>query len=119
MKQAGTMIVILGAALWCGCGPKPVDDAAIVSATKAKLSDAFEPIEANQESQLAEGADKQTVTHISVQSANGVVTLTGEVQSNRAKAKAGDIAHSIAKVVRVNNNLAVAPGYSDDAVGRK
>jgi BON domain len=54
---------------------------------------------------------------ISVSSVNGVVTLTGEVGGKREKARAGEIAGSVEQVVSVNNNLSVAPDYSDDAVG--
>ncbi len=54
-----------------------------------------------------------------VSSVDGVVTLTGEVRGQRAKDKAGEIARSVEQVVRVNNNLSLAPGYSDDAVGGK
>jgi osmotically-inducible protein OsmY len=54
-----------------------------------------------------------------VSSVNGVVTLSGEVRSKRAKAKAGEIARGVAQVERVINNLSLAPGYSDDAVNDK
>jgi osmotically-inducible protein OsmY len=68
---------------------------------------------------LERGADQQTVSYISVSSVNGVVTLAGEVPSKRAKSKAGEIARTVEGVVSVNNNLSIAPGYSDDAVGDK
>lgn len=76
-------------------------------------------MEARQERQFDRGADQQTISYISVSSVNGVVTLTGEVRGNRAKAKAGEIAKGVEHVARVNNNLSVAPGYGDDAVGDK
>jgi hypothetical protein len=98
---------------------QPVDDAAVVQAVKAKLTSTFGPIENRQVRQLERGADKETVTFITVDSANGVVTLTGEVATQRAKAMAGEIAHGVSQVVSVKNNLAVAPGYSDDAAGAK
>jgi osmotically-inducible protein OsmY len=94
-----------------------VDDAAVTNNVKAKLAAAFGPIEARQVQQFDRGADAQTVTHISVTSTGGVVTLTGEVGSKRAKARAEQIARSVPRVVRVNNSLSLAPGYSDDAVG--
>lgn len=115
-----TLCFILAAIILAGCGarsPKPVDDAAITAATKAKLSAVFGPIEQRQEKQLERGADQQTVSYISVNSVNGVVTLSGEVRGKRAKLRAEEIARSVPQVVRVNNNLSVAPGYSDDAVG--
>jgi osmotically-inducible protein OsmY len=84
---------------------------------KAKLVAVFGPIEAKQVSQLDRGANDQTVSYISVSSVNGVVTLTGEVSGKRAKARAGEIARHVPQVVSVNNNLSLAPGYSDDALG--
>jgi hypothetical protein len=116
-----SFIAICAAALFSGCASpaKPIDDAAITRSVRAKLAATFGPIEDRQVSQIDRGADKQTVTYISVSSVNGVVTLTGEVRGKRAKAKAGDIARSVEQVVRVDNNLALAPGYSDDAVGDK
>jgi osmotically-inducible protein OsmY len=84
---------------------------------KAKLAPDFAPIEDRQVRQLERGADQQTVSYISVSSVNGVVTLAGEVRSKRAKAKAAEIARTVEGVVRVNNTLSIAPGYSDDAVG--
>jgi len=114
-----SMIVSLSAAFCNGCrtSGQPVDDAAITTAVKAKLDAQFGPGEARQERQEERGAKLQTISEISVQSVNGVVTLTGEVRSDRAKA--GEIARNVKQVVSVNNNLAVAPKYSDDAVGEK
>jgi BON domain len=117
-------IAICAIALFSGCQSsripeKPLDDAAITKGVKAKLAAVFGPIEARQVRQFDRGADQQTVSYISVSSVNGVVTLTGEVGSKSAKAKAGEIAGSVEQVVSVNNNLSVAPGYSDDAVGGK
>jgi hypothetical protein len=115
-------IAICAVALFGGCRSsripeKAIDDAAITKRVKAKLAPDFAPIEDRQVRQLERGADQQTVTYISVSSVNGVVTLTGEVRGKRAKAKAGEIARGVEQVVSVNNNLSIAPGYSDDAVG--
>jgi hypothetical protein len=118
-RIALSTILLLTAALCNGCRTTPpVDDAAIKTAVRAKLAEQFRLIEARQEHQEVRGADKETISDIIVDSVNGVVTLTGEVRSNRAKAQAGKIARSVKQVVSVNNNLAVAPGYSDDAVGK-
>lgn len=95
----------------------PVDDQAITKSVKARLSSAFGRIEDKQISQFDRGADGQTITYISVSSTAGVVTLSGEVASKKIKAKAAEIARSVPRVVRVNNNLSLAPGYSDDALG--
>jgi osmotically-inducible protein OsmY len=114
-----TIIVISTCAIFSGCSQtgKPRDDAAITAAVKAKLVAVFGPIEAKQVSQLDRGANDQTVSYISVSSVNGVVTLTGEVSGKRAKARAGEIARHVPQVVSVTNNLSLAPGYSDDALG--
>jgi hypothetical protein len=117
-------IAICAVTLFGGCQSsripeKHIDDAAITKGVKAKLATVFGPIEDRQVRQLDRGADQQTISYISVSSVNGVVTLTGEVGSKRAKSKASEIARSIAQVVRVNNNISLAPGYSDDAVGDK
>jgi osmotically-inducible protein OsmY len=111
--------IAIFAALVIGCSRAPVDDAAITKGVKAKLAAEFGRLEDSQVTQLDRGADKQTVTYISVSSVNGVVTLTGEVRGNKAKTKAGELARSVEQVVSVNNNLSLAPGYSDDAVGDK
>jgi osmotically-inducible protein OsmY len=113
-------IAICALALCNGCQTaKPIDDAAITKGVKTKLAAVFGPIEDRQVSQLDRGANGQTITYISVSSVNGVVTLKGEVGSKKAKAKAGEIARSVQQVVRVNNNISLAPGYSDDAVNDK
>jgi hypothetical protein len=123
MRTAGAIFFLAtcAGALFSGCqSPRaPIDDAAITTGVKARLAKEFGPIEATQVRQFDRGADAQTITYIAVSSVNGVVTLTGEVGSTRAKAKAGQIARGVAHVVRVNNNISLAPGYSDDAVGGK
>lgn len=113
-------IAICALLLLGGCkSSKPVDDAAITTNVKAKLTAAFGRIEDHEISQLDRGANAQTITYIGVSSVSGVVTLTGEVRGKRAKAKAEQLARSVPQVVRVNNNIALAPGYSDDAVDDK
>jgi osmotically-inducible protein OsmY len=120
MRPITTLLITISTCLMVsGCGQtgKPRDDAAITAAVKAKLSAVFGPIEAKEVSQLDRGANGQTVSYISVSSVNGVVTLTGEVNGKRAKARASEIARHVPQVVSVNNNLSLAPGYSDDALG--
>jgi len=112
-------IAVCAVALLIGCSQAPVDDAAITNGVKAKLAAEFGRLEDAQVSQLDRGADKQTITYISVNSVNGVVTLTGEVRGRKAKDKAAQLARSVEHVASVNNNLSIAPGYSDDAVGDK
>jgi osmotically-inducible protein OsmY len=48
-----------------------------------------------------------TLTNIDVNTTNGVVTLSGQVESAEIKSKADAIASSMPGVVRVNNNLQV------------
>lgn len=116
--SAVVLFTIAICAVLAGCqSHQPIDDTAITKTVKTKLAAVFGPIEDRQVRQLDRGADQETIAYIAVSSSNGIVTLTGEVNGKRAKAKAGDIARSVAHVVRVNNNLALAPGYSDDAVG--
>lgn len=60
-------------------------------------------------SKLASDVGISSVTNISVNSTNGVVTLAGSVDSEDTKAKAEAVAKAIPKVVSVVNNLQVAP----------
>ena len=60
-------------------------------------------------SKLASDLSVSTVTNISVNSTNGVVTLSGQVDSAGLKAQAEALAKSVPKVVRVVNSLQVAP----------
>ena len=58
-------------------------------------------------SKLAADVGVSTVANISVNSTNGVVTLSGMVDSEAARAKAAAVASAVPKVVRVVNNLQV------------
>jgi hypothetical protein len=69
-----------------------VDDAQITAQIKSKL---------------ASDVGLSTVTNISVNSANGIVTLAGQVDTNEAKAKAEAVAKSVPKVIRIIDNLQV------------
>jgi osmotically-inducible protein OsmY len=59
------------------------------------------------ESKLAADVGLSTMTNISVNFTNGVVTLAGSVDSADAKAKAEALARAIPKEVRVVNNLQI------------
>jgi hypothetical protein len=94
------IVVLLGAAallaLGCRTNESPerqVDDVQITAEVKSKL---------------AADVGLSTVTNISVNSTNGVVTLAGQVDSAEIKAKAEAAAKSVPKVVRVIDNLQVA-----------
>lgn len=64
-------------------------------------------ITAHVKSKLASDVGLSTVTNISVNSTNGVVTLAGQVDSSEVKSRAETVAASVPKVVRVVNNLQV------------
>jgi osmotically-inducible protein OsmY len=66
-------------------------------------------ITAKVKSKLASDVGLSTVPDIAVNSTNGVVTLSGAVDSAGTKARAETIAHSVPNVVRVVDNLQVAP----------
>lgn len=59
-------------------------------------------------SKLASDVGLATVPNISVNSTNGVVTLSGQVDSADEKAKAEALAKSIANVKKVVDNLQIA-----------
>ena len=67
-------------------------------------------IAADVKSKLASDVSLTTVPNISVNTTNGVVTLSGQVDSDAEKAKAESIAKSVPHVVRVADNLQVAAG---------
>ena len=65
-------------------------------------------ITAQVKSQLATDVGLSSVPNIDVNSTNGVVTLSGQVDSPAIKLKAETAAKSVPKVVRVVDNLQVA-----------
>lgn len=65
-------------------------------------------ITATVKSKLASDVGVSTVPNISVNSTNGVVTLSGQVDTADTKAKAETIARTVPKVRRVVDNLQVA-----------
>jgi hypothetical protein len=69
-----------------------VDDLQITTQVKAKL---------------ASDVGVSSVTNISVNSTNGVVTLSGQVDSSDIKSKAVAIARAVPKVTRVVDNLQI------------
>src|SRR5579864_2159476 len=90
-------LALMGALLvGCRTNESPeaqVDDLQIVAQVKSKLASEVGP---------------STVTNITVDATNGVVTLAGQVDSAAIKSKAEAVAKSAPKVVRVINNLQVA-----------
>src|SRR5260370_36489061 len=65
-------------------------------------------ITAQVKSELASDIGISSVTNISVNSTNGIVTLSGQVDSSEAKSKAEMVAKNVPKVVRVVDSLQVA-----------
>ena len=97
-KMRAILVVFLFAVLFgCRTNESPegqVDDLKITAQVKSKL---------------ASDIGVSSVTNISVNSTNGVVTLSGQVNSPDVKTKAEAVAKSVAKVVRVVDTLQVSP----------
>lgn len=74
-----------------------VDDLQITAQVKAKLASDVGPT---------------SVTNVSVNSTNAVVTLSGQVDTAATRTKAESVAKSVPKVARVVNNLQVAVPHS-------
>ena len=74
-------------------------------------------ITAQVKSKLASNVGLSSVTNISVNSTNGVVTLSGQVDSDGIKAKAEEVAKNVPKVVRVIDNLQVTPPATPTRAG--
>ncbi|HTS61467.1 MAG TPA: BON domain-containing protein [Candidatus Acidoferrales bacterium] len=94
--------LLLAALFACRTNESPeaqVDDLQITTQVKAKL---------------ASDVGLSSVANIAVNSTNGIVTLSGQVDSSGTKAKAEAIARSVPKVVRVVNSLQVAARASTD-----
>jgi hypothetical protein len=96
MKFIPVLLLLLG---FTGCrtneSPEAqVDDFQITAQVKAKL---------------ASDIGVSSVTNISVNSTNSVVTLAGQVDSADIKSKAVSIARAVPKVTRVVDNLQVTP----------
>jgi osmotically-inducible protein OsmY len=91
---AALALVLVGLVAGCGTTQRPgeqIDDAAIHTAVKAKLT-----------------ADRfSNIVNIDINVTNGVVTLSGEVPNAEVKADAEKEALTVDGVVRVNNNLQV------------
>jgi len=65
-------------------------------------------IQATVKTKLVEGIGAASVTNISVNVTNGVVTLAGTVHNSDERSKAVTIAQAVPKVVQVNDNLQVS-----------
>jgi len=65
-------------------------------------------ITAQVKAKLASDVGLSSVTNISVNSTNGVVTLSGQVNSSDIKEKAENVVRAVPKVARVVDNLQIA-----------
>ena len=95
--RAILMVLLFALLLGCRTNESPegqVDDLQIMAQVKSKL---------------ASDVGVSSVTNISVNSTNGVVTLSGQVNSPDVKSKAETVAKSVPKVVRVVDTLQVTP----------
>ena len=87
--------VILASSLACRMNEAPagqVKDAQIAATLKGKL---------------ASGVNASTITDVSINVTNRVVTLSGQVTSSENKSKAEQIARNVEGVSSVNNELQV------------
>lgn len=91
-------LTLLACALFTGCRTNETP--------KAQVNDL--EITAQVKSKLATDVGATTVADVSVNSTNGIVTLSGQVDSNEARSKAEAAAKSVPKVVRVVDSLQVA-----------
>jgi len=95
--RAILMVLLFALLLGCRTNESPegqVDDLQIMAQVKTKL---------------ASDVGVSSLTNISVNSTNGVVTLSGQVNSPDVKSKAETVAKSVPKVVRVVDTLQVTP----------
>ena len=95
--RAAILVLLCTLVLGCRTNESPegqVDDLQITAQVKSKL---------------ASDIGISSVTNISVNSTNGVVTLSGQVDSSDVKSKAETVAKNVPKVVRVVDTLQVSP----------
>ena len=98
----GVMCILLLAILTPACRTtqapeRQVQDATITGKIKTKL---------------ASDVRMATLANVDVNTTNGVVTLAGEVHSEDEKRAVEEVTRGVPGVVRVSNNLQVAPGLA-------
>jgi hyperosmotically inducible protein len=97
MKPLALTLVLACGLIGCRTNETPraqVDDLEITAQVKSKL---------------ASDVGLSTVPDVSVNATNGVVTLSGSVDSATTRARVETIARGVDKVTRVVDNLQVAP----------
>ena len=90
-----SIAVLTGAAFVVSCSTtqspnKQVEDSKITTQVKSKI---------------ASDVRLSSLTNVSVNTTNGVVTLTGEVENEQVRQTAESVARDVPGVVRVNNEL--------------
>lgn len=98
MKAIILSLVLFCAAIGCRTNETPRDQVNDLEIT------------ANIKSKLASDVGLSTLPDISVNSTDGIVTLSGSVNSADTKARVETLARAVPKVVRVIDNLQLAPG---------
>lgn len=97
MKALALSLALVCALVGCRTNETPrqqVDDLEITASIKSKL---------------ASDVGLSTVPDVSVNSTDGVVTLSGSVDSAATKSRVETIARNVPKVTRVVDNIQVAP----------
>ena len=97
MKPLVLSLILAAALAGCRTNETPrqqLDDLEITTGVKSKL---------------ASDIGLSTVPDVSVNSTNGIVTLSGDVDSPETKSRVEAIARAVPKVVRVVDNLQVSP----------
>ena len=103
MRRVLIPMLIAVAVFLAGCNAQAVDDSTITAKVKSKLA-----------------ADTDTsAIKISVETREGVVTLSGSVPTDAEKAKAEQIARGTEGVKRVANDIKVDPSRSASNLGDK
>ncbi len=93
--------------VWCALALTAMVGCRTNESPEAQVNDL--EIAAQVKSKLASQMGVSTVTNISVNSTNGVVTLSGQVNTTADKTRAVEIARSVPKVARVDDSIQVSP----------
>lgn len=98
--RGGALLVLVGCLLAAACQAREVDDAALTAKVKAAF--------------ITDG--RVSATRVKVESADGVVTLKGEVPTQQEKQAAEQAARRVAGVKSVKNEVTVNPASASTGV---
>lgn len=98
--RGGMLLILVGCLLAAACQAREVDDAALTAKVKAAL--------------ITDG--RVSATRVSVESANGVVTLKGEVPTSQEKQAAEQAARTVEGVKSVRNEVTINPASAGTGV---